>query len=106
MGDAANRTSLVATGQSESVEGNVCITASEAIAAFLLPPILEKLRRNHPGITLELVISNEARDLHRREADIAIRNFEPQHPDLIAHKIRLPPHIFTRHQAIVSAWGP
>ena len=35
MGDAANRTSLVATGQSESVEGNVSITASEAIAAFL-----------------------------------------------------------------------
>ena len=34
MGDAANRTSLVATGQSESVEGNVSITASEAIAAF------------------------------------------------------------------------
>ena len=81
MGDAANRTSLVATGQSESVEGNVSITASEAIAAFLLPPILEKLRRSHPGITLELVISNEARDLHRREADIAIRNFEPEHPD-------------------------
>ena len=76
MGAAANRTSLVATGQSESVEGTVCITASESIAAFLLPPILERLRLEHPGILLELVVSNEARET-RREADIAIR-FLPQ----------------------------
>ena len=106
MGDAANRTSLVATGQSESVEGNVSITASEAIAAFLLPPILEKLRRNHPGITLELVISNEARDLHRREADIAIRNFEPEHPDLIAHKIRVTTAHFYAAPSYSERMGP
>ena len=106
MGDAANRTSLVATGQSESVEGNVSITASEAIAAFLLPPILEKLRRSHPGITLELVISNEARDLHRREADIAIRNFEPQHPDLIAHKIRVTTAHFYAAPSYTERMGP
>ena len=106
MGDAANRTSLVATGQSESVEGNVSITASEAIAAFLLPPILEKLRRSHPGITLELVISNEVRDLHRREADIAIRNFEPQHPDLIAHKIRVTTAHFYAAPSYTERMGP
>lgn len=106
MGDAANRTSLVANGQSESVEGNVSITASEAIAAFLLPPILEKLRRSHPGITLELVISNEARDLHRREADIAIRNFEPQHPDLIAHKIRVTTAHFYAAPSYTERMGP
>ena len=106
MGDAANRTSLVATGQSESVEGNVSITASEAIAAFLLPPILEKLRRNHPGITLELVISNEARALHRREADIAIRNFEPEHPDLIAHKIRVTTAHFYAAPSYSERMGP
>jgi len=106
MGDAANRTSLVATGQSESVEGNVSITASEAIAAFLLPPILEKLRRSHPGITLELVISNEARDLHRREADIAIRNFEPQHPDLMARKIRVTTAHFYAAPSYTERMGP
>ena len=88
MGAAANRTSLVATGQSESVEGTVCITASESIAAFLLPPVLARLRLEHPGIILELVVSNEASDLHRREADIAVRNFSPKQPDLIARKVR------------------
>ena len=87
MGAAANRTSLVATGQSESVEGSVCITASEAIAAFLLPPILQRLRLEHPGISLDLVVSNEVRNLQRREADIAIRNIAPTRSDLIARKV-------------------
>ena len=88
MGDAAVRVSLTATGQSSSIVGTVSITASEAIAAYLLPPILKRLRKDHPGIELEVVASNKARDLRRREADIAVRNFRPKEPDLIAQKIR------------------
>ena len=106
MGAAANQTSLAATGRSESVEGTVCITASEAIAAFLLPPILEPLRREHPGITLELVISNEARDLHRREADIAVRNFSPEQPDLIARKVRGSTAHFYAAPGYIERMGP
>jgi DNA-binding transcriptional LysR family regulator len=88
MSDAAIRVSLAATGQSSSVVGTVCITASEVIAAYLLPPILGKLRADYPGIDLEIVASNQARDLQRREADIAIRNFRTSEPDLIARKIK------------------
>jgi len=88
MGDAATRVSLSATGQSSAIEGTVCITASELIAAYLLPPILGRLRVEHPGIELEIVASNQARDLHRREADIAIRNFRSTQPDLVARKIK------------------
>ncbi|MFT5686608.1 MAG: DNA-binding transcriptional LysR family regulator [Myxococcota bacterium] len=88
MGEAAIRFSLAATGQSESIAGTVCITASESVAAFLLPPILGALRLEHPGIELELVVSNDARDLQQREADIAIRNFRSEQPDLIARKVR------------------
>ena len=88
MGDAANRMSLAAAGQSQSIEGKVCIAASEVHAAFLLPPILAKLRQAQPGIEIEIVTSSKASDLRRREADIAIRNFQPAEPDLIARKIR------------------
>lgn len=88
MGEAAIRLSLAATGQAESIEGTVSITASEAIAAYLLPPILQSLRLAHPGIELDLVVSNEPRDLHRREADIAVRNFRTPQADLIARKVR------------------
>lgn len=87
MNDAATRVSLSATGQSLSVEGTVCITASELISAYILPPILARLRRAHPGITLEIVAANGARDLRRREADIAVRNFTPSQPELIAKKL-------------------
>ena len=88
MGEAANRMSLTSAGQSQSVEGKVVIAASEIYAAFLLPPILAKLRKVQPGIEIEIVVSTKASDLLRREADIAIRNFRPSEPDLMARKIR------------------
>lgn len=88
MGEAASRVSLAATGQSQSIDGAVCITAGEAIAAFLLPPIVRRLREAHPGIEVEIVASNSPSDLRRREADIAIRNFRPTQADFVARKVR------------------
>ena len=88
MGDAAGRVSLAAAGQSQSIEGTICIAASETHAAMLLPPVIAKLRARHPGIHIEIVASSRASDLRRREADIALRNFAPTEPDLIARKIR------------------
>ncbi len=88
MSEAASRFSLAAAGQATSVEGTVTITSSEAIAAYLLPPIIAKLRLELPGIELDVVASNVAQDLHRREADIAIRNFQPTRGDLIGRKVR------------------
>lgn len=87
MREAAAQLSRVATGQSIALEGSVCVTASELIAAHLLPPILARIRAAHPGIELEIVASNAARDLRRREADIAVRNFKPTQADLVARKI-------------------
>ena len=87
MGDAAGRVSMNALGQSQTLEGRVCISASETYAAVLLPPIIAKLRTLEPDIHVEIVVSNQASDLRRREADIAIRNFRPTEPDLIAKKV-------------------
>lgn len=87
MGEAATRVSLVAAGQSGSLDGDVTITASQVVTAYVLPPILAAIRRTHPGIRLELVASNSAKDLLRREADIAVRNFRPTEPDLIARHL-------------------
>ncbi len=88
MGEAANRFSLAASGRSQTIEGSICITASEVHAAFLLPPIVAKLRQVAPGIDIEIIASNTASDLGRREADIAIRSFRPTQPELIARKIK------------------
>lgn len=87
MGEAAGRVSLTALGQSQALEGTICISASETYATVLLPAIIAKLRIIEPGIQVEIVVANHASDLRRREADIAIRNFQPTEPDLIAKKI-------------------
>jgi DNA-binding transcriptional LysR family regulator len=88
MGDAANRFSLSASGKSELIEGNVCITASELLSTFMLPPMIKTLREMEPGIEIEINSTNEERDLNRREADIAIRNFRPTQPELITKRLR------------------
>lgn len=87
MGEAAAGVSRVASGQSQQVEGQVAITASEIYSGWLLPPVLKRLRTHAPGIRVEIVASNAIRDLKRREADIAIRNARPEQPDLIARKM-------------------
>jgi DNA-binding transcriptional LysR family regulator len=87
MGEAASSLSLAATGQAKSIEGEIAISASEITAAYILPPILQRLRYQYPGVRINLVASNEASDLRRRAADIAIRNFRPTEPDLIARKV-------------------
>lgn len=87
MGEAASSLSLVATGQATSIEGNVCISATDLVTILVMPSIVENFRRVYPGITLELIASNLESDLKRREADIAIRGLRPTQPDLIAKKI-------------------
>ena len=88
MGEAASRVSLAASGQSNNIEGNICISASEVYSVFLLPPIIAKLRKLEPKIHVEIIATNQTSDLRRREADIAIRNFRPTQPELIAKKIK------------------
>ena len=88
MGDAATNLSRLASGHAEAVEGVVCISATEMISAFVLPPIIEKLRLRWPKVEIEIIASNETSDLSRREADIAIRNYRPTHQDLIARRVQ------------------
>lgn len=83
MGEAAQEFSLAALGQSQDVEGPVTISASDAVAAWVLPPIVKQIRDAAPGIRLEIVTDNALSDLRQREADIAIRHVNPTEPDLI-----------------------
>ncbi|MFT7139900.1 MAG: DNA-binding transcriptional LysR family regulator [Sulfitobacter sp.] len=87
MSEAATMFSLVATGQSQQIEGSVTVSVGELDAVYRLPKIIAKLRREEPGIEIEVIVTNEASDLKRREADVAIRNFRPTQNDLIAKKL-------------------
>lgn len=86
---AATAASLrrLASGQGDGVRGTVRLTASEVIGVEVLPTILTALRRRHPELVIELVLSNKADDLLRREADIAVRMFPPVQDALVARRV-------------------
>lgn len=88
MGAAADALGLAATGRSQAIEGVVSVSASDAVAAHLLPPMVRQLRAQEPGIAIDVIASNALSDLLQREADIAIRHVKPEQPDLIARLIR------------------
>lgn len=76
-----------ASSHGSGVRGTVRLTASEVIGVEVLPPILAALRHDYPELSIELVLSNKADDLLRREADIAIRMFRPVQEALVAKRI-------------------
>lgn len=88
MGAAAEALSLAATGRSQAVGGVVSVSATDMVAAALLPPLVRQLREREPGIAIEVIATNAMSDLQRREADIAIRHVKPEQPDLIARLVR------------------
>ena len=70
-----------------ATRGVVRVTTSEVAAAWLLPAVLVRFQRTHPGIEIELVASNELTNLLRREADIAVRMVRPVQQSLVARKL-------------------
>jgi DNA-binding transcriptional LysR family regulator len=87
MAAAADAMALAATGRAQDVSGEVCISATDAVAAYVLPEIVDRIRMTAPQIKILVVSSNALSDLRRREADIAIRHVRPMEPELIGRLI-------------------
>jgi DNA-binding transcriptional LysR family regulator len=86
METAAAALQRAATRGAEAM-GTVRVTASEVIGIEVLAPVFAELRAQHPGLVLELALSNRVQDLLRREADIAVRMTPPEQGQLIARRI-------------------
>ncbi len=87
MGEAATLISMVATGKSQDVTGEVTVTATDLLSASVLPGLLGPVRDIAPGIRVRIVASADTQNLTKREADIAIRHVRPDQPDLIARHV-------------------
>lgn len=87
MAEAAHDVARLAAGRTETLDGLIRIAASEAEAVWLLPPALARLRAAHPGLRYEVLASTASADLRRQEADLALRNYRPTEPDLVARRI-------------------
>ena len=53
------------------------LTASDIVGGDVLPAILAAFHEAHPGVAIELTLSNAQQDLLRRDADIAVRMARP-----------------------------
>ncbi|MBO9667790.1 MAG: LysR family transcriptional regulator [Bdellovibrio sp.] len=86
---ASNATALVreVSEYSDAIEGTVRVTASEVISVEVLPAIFSRLQSTHPGLKIEMVASNQAKNLLDREADIAVRMFKPTQQSLVIRKV-------------------
>jgi DNA-binding transcriptional LysR family regulator len=78
-----------ASAQGDEVRGVVRISASEVVGVEVLPPIITQLRRQHPHLRVELILSNRLIDLLQLEADIAVRMVRPSQEQLLARRVGL-----------------
>jgi len=105
MDSAAGLFSRLSSGMSTELTGNVRISANEIVGIYLLPPAIAAFRQLHPGVQIELVISNQVSSLSKREADIALRMFRPGQPDLVARHLTDLPLGFYAHKDYVKKHG-
>ena len=67
MQASADALTRAVSGSGQTARGTVRITASQIVAAFVLPPLLAKLAQEAPEVQIEVVTSNEVKNLLRRE---------------------------------------
>lgn len=87
MQAAAESFSRKVTGQETVLKGDIRISANEVVAVYLLPQAIKAFRQLHPEVNIDIIVSNHASSLRKREVDIALRMFQPNELDLIATRL-------------------
>ncbi|MCE6957811.1 LysR family transcriptional regulator [Cereibacter sphaeroides] len=73
-------------GQEIQPAGELRVTTSEALLVHLLTPILAAFQRSCPEVRLDVVTSDEALNLSKRDADVAIRATEAPPEALVGRR--------------------
>ncbi len=87
MESCAQAIGLTLRAKDEKAIDQVRLSASQCTSCYLLPPILAQLQQEDPNVSVELVSSNQAVNLQKREADIAIRMVRPSEESVVARRI-------------------
>jgi DNA-binding transcriptional LysR family regulator len=105
MEDASNRLLQEVSNQSTELMGTVRITTSQSVAVYLMPKLMNRMRDLLPEVQIELVSSNQIKNLLRREADIAIRMVRPTQGGLSAKKLCDMPIAAYAHKTYLKKCG-
>lgn len=69
------------------VAGKVRLATAETLANHILIPAIPKLTSQHPDLTLEIVTDVQTVNLHRRDADLAIRMVKPERGNVTIRRL-------------------
>ncbi len=89
----------------DEVHGDLRVTATAGFGTIWLTPRLHRLFADHPGLSINLVLTEAVLDLPMREADVAIRMAAPQQADLIRRKLLEVRMRLYAHKSYVARMG-
>ena len=74
-------------GQEIAPEGELLVTTADSLLVHLLTPLLAKFHAAYPRMRLEVVLANQALNLSKRAADIAIRATDKPPENLVGRRV-------------------
>jgi len=74
-------------GQEIAPEGELLVTTADTLLVHLLTPLLAKFHAAYPRMRLEVVLANQALNLSKRDADIAIRAADNPPENLVGRRV-------------------
>lgn len=84
---SATAFALRLAGREVKPSGELRITTSESVLAYLLAPVLACFRDAYPEIRLDVVMTNQSLNLSKRDADIAVRPTDAPPENLVGRRI-------------------
>jgi DNA-binding transcriptional LysR family regulator len=84
-GVAAFERQLAASDQGPG--GLIRVTCAEGMAERFLTPLIAAFQARHPGLRVDLMLSDRYLDLAKGEADVAVRAYAPGDDALVARKL-------------------
>ncbi len=74
-------------GHELKLEGELRVTTTDSFILSMLGPHLASFREKHPYIVVDLLATNNILDLHRRDADVAIRPTRQPEANLVGRRL-------------------
>jgi DNA-binding transcriptional LysR family regulator len=89
----------------DEVKGVVRLALTESMAVYAVIATLERLFEQHPRLQVSLVTSSNVSDLGRKEADVALRLFQPQRDDLHSTLVaQIPSSVWAHRRWAHTPW--
>ncbi|HEV2558012.1 MAG TPA: LysR family transcriptional regulator [Microvirga sp.] len=74
-------------GQAVSPAGELRVTTNDTLLVHLLTPLFAKFTRSCPDVRLDVVLTNQALNLSKRDADVAIRATDNPPETLVGRRV-------------------